>query len=89
VADGFKEVADEPRMEEFNKAYDYAVAAGVFEFKHVHFETYQTIREMIKCAGDLAASPLIKPQFVSSAEVFALAINYQTQQAKLIALSID
>ena len=80
---------DEEVDSEMEDLHDHSLAAGVIECKRKHHEIYQTIAEMIRCAGDLVAESLIRGQLVRKTDIFGLGLNYDTQTAKLIDLSID
>ena len=80
---------DEEVDSEMEDLHDHSLAAGVIECKRKHHEIYQTIAEMIRCAGDLVAESLIRGQLVRKTDIFGLGLNYDTQTTKLIDLSID
>ena len=65
------------------------IKGGVIEFKNKKYVLSQTIKEMLKCAGDLLAKTLIQGSMVDHTTVFGLALNLDSKRCLLVTMYVD
>ena len=63
--------------------------SGTLEFKNEEYAEQQTIKEMVRNAGDLTAMVLLRGDLAKEIIIYGLAVNYDTGFAKLLKLIID
>lgn len=68
---------------------EFSASLGVLEFKQKRFAVEQTVKEMLKSAGDLVAKVLTEGDILSQVNMYGLAVNYHTESALLVVLHLD
>jgi len=72
-----------------NNVDNFTASGGIIEFKNAQFNIDQTIKEMMKSAGDLTAKVLQEGAVVDYIIMYGLAANFKEGSAKLVSLQLD